>query len=61
MNLNFDIPTPKCCADCPFGYADKNDKSGVWAMRCLCDPNISQTFSDGRAYRNPDCPGTVDD
>lgn len=29
MNLNFDIPTPKSCGDCKFGYTDKNEKDHI--------------------------------
>ena len=61
MNLNFDIPTPKSCGGCKFGYTDKNDKDHSWVIRCLINGDLESTFQDGRAHRHPDCPGTVNE
>ena len=59
MNLNFDIPTPRSCGDCKFGYTAK-DGDFNWVLRCMIDGDLMSTFQDGRTKRHDDCPGTVD-
>ena len=57
MTLNFSIPTPDRCVDCPFGYVDKLERYGKWIYKCKIDPTLDMTAQEGLSVRHPNCPG----
>ena len=61
MNLNFDIPTPETCVDCPFHFVATDGRYGPWILQCLVDKSIKISPKDGTKMRNPNCPGTLED
>lgn len=56
MNLNFDIPTPKCCRECKFHYVEIDHM-----LHCRVSPDVNETMQDATTRRSANCIGTVDD
>ncbi len=57
MNLNFDIPTPPNCVECPFGSVDKLDRYGGWIFKCRIPPGFRMPVTEAINFRSKDCPG----